>query len=70
MAKNNDPIAAGLAGVPESARKAFLARAFGAEDYASAAAALRRENGCGGDQRDQAEAGKKLGKGHRTGPLR
>ena len=43
MAKTNDPIAAGLAGVPESARKAFLKRAFGTEDYAAAAAALRRE---------------------------
>jgi NADH:ubiquinone oxidoreductase subunit F (NADH-binding)/(2Fe-2S) ferredoxin len=43
MAQNNGSIDKNLSGVPASARKAFLTRAFGGEEYAAAAAALRRE---------------------------
>jgi NADH:ubiquinone oxidoreductase subunit F (NADH-binding)/Pyruvate/2-oxoacid:ferredoxin oxidoreductase delta subunit len=44
MAQNNGSIEGNLSGLPASTRKAFLTRAFGTDDYAAAAAALRREN--------------------------
>jgi NADH:ubiquinone oxidoreductase subunit F (NADH-binding) len=43
MSQNNGAVDKNLSGIPASARKAFLTRAFGSEDYAAAAAALRRE---------------------------
>ena len=44
MAQNNGVIEHNLAGIPASASKAFLIRAFGTEDFAAKAAELRREN--------------------------
>jgi NADH:ubiquinone oxidoreductase subunit F (NADH-binding)/(2Fe-2S) ferredoxin len=44
MARNKDIIGGNLSGIQASARKAFLTRAFGGEDYAEKAAALRRES--------------------------
>jgi len=44
MAQNNGIIDRNLSGVPASARKAFLTRAFGSEDFAARAAEHRREN--------------------------
>ena len=44
MAQNNGIIETNLAGIPASARKAFLTRAFGSEDFTAKASVLRREN--------------------------
>ena len=44
MPRNKDIIAAGLSDIPASARKAFLTRVFGSEDYKEKTSALRRES--------------------------